>query len=398
MLKNILLLVASLFCGLVIIEIALRFLGWTFPIFAQPDPELGWSFRPRINGWSSHENTAYIRINRFGFRGNDWLKEPATGTFRVAVIGDSSVDSSNLPEENAITSEIERHLRTCPILAGGPSEVLNLGVSGYGTAQEYLLLRHAVDSFHPNLILLVFYAGNDVADNSRLLSLESQRARPYFVEDPSGNLRLDVGFRDSDAFRKAISSDWEKRIVNASYLLQALKQFHLGKSIWPLSKSLQVAHDKGPDEQGLFAPEFPEVFSPPSSEIWKSAWSVTEKLLVKMRDWTLGKNVDFALVIIPAPIQALPTEERRRAAARKFKLADLDYPVERTARLASQSGIPFLNLLNPLRDYGDSERAFLYGFPPLLGNGHLNAEGNGLSGRTIANWLCQRAAGTSTRR
>jgi hypothetical protein len=393
MLKNILLLVASLFCGLVIIEIALRLLGLTFPIFAQPDPELGWSFRPGINGWSSHESTAYIRINRFGFRGNDWLKEPAARTFRVAVIGDSSVDSSNLPDENTITNEIERHLRTCPTLAGGPTEVLNLGVSGYGTAQEYLLLQHAIDSFHPNLIMLVFYAGNDVADNVRLLSLEGQRARPYFVEAPSENLRLDVSFRDSDAFRKAVSSDWQKRLINTSYLLQALKQFHLGKSIWPLSRALQAAHDKGLDEQGLFVPEFPQLFSPPSDEIWKSAWSITEKLLVKMRDWTLGKNLDFALVILPAPVQALPTEERRRAAAQKFKLADLDYPVERIARLASQNGIPFLNLLHPLRDYEDSEHAFLYGFPPQLGNGHLNAEGNALSGRTIANWLCERGAG-----
>jgi hypothetical protein len=129
-------------------------------------------------------------------------------------------------------------------LAGGPTEVLNLGVSGYGAAQEYLLLQHAIDSFHPNLIMLVFYAGNDVADNSRLLSLEGQRARPYFVEAPSENLRLDVSFRDSDAFRKAVSRDWQKRLINLPYLLQVLKKFYLGKSR-PLSRTLQAAHDKG---------------------------------------------------------------------------------------------------------------------------------------------------------
>jgi hypothetical protein len=34
-------------------------------------------------------------------------------------------------------------------------------------------------------------------------------------------------------------------------------------------------------------------------------------------------------------------------------------------------------------------RAFLYGFPPHLGHGHLNATGSEVSGRSIGNWLCQ---------
>jgi hypothetical protein len=391
MAKNILLSVASVFCGLIIFEIALRILGWTFPVFALPDPEFGWSFRPSISGWSSHENSAYLSINRFGFRGGDWAYEPAPGTFRVAVIGDSMVDSSNLPDEYALPNLIEKHLGTCPALGTGRAEVLNFGVSGYGPAQEYLLLKRAIEAFHPHLLLLVFFVGNDVADNNRSLSLESQQPRPYFVELPSGQLQLDTSFRESNGFRSALWSDWQARLVNGSYLLQALKQVRLGKSIVPWPKSLQVAYDEGQNENIPFKPQYPQLFSPPSDGLWNSAWSVSEKLLVKMRDRTVGRGLDFALIILPAPIQSLPTQERRHAAAQKFELTDMDYPVERIARVAALNAIPYLNLLGPLRDFADSKRVFLYGFPPQLGEGHLNATGTEVSGRAIASWLCERA-------
>src|SRR5438067_9501295 len=107
--KNVALVLASLAFSLLLIEAVLRLLGWSFPIFAQPDPDLGWSFRPGLHGWATHENTAYLRINRQGFRGDDW-RQHANG-FRIAVLGDSFVESSNLPEEHALTAVIERNLR-----------------------------------------------------------------------------------------------------------------------------------------------------------------------------------------------------------------------------------------------------------------------------------------------
>jgi lysophospholipase L1-like esterase len=392
MAKNILVLVASVFCGLLIIEIALRILGWTSPVFAQPDSTLGWSFRPSISGWSIHENSAYLSINRFGFRGSDWPKEPAPGKFRVAVIGDSMVESSNLPDDHALPNVIEKYLTTCSALGTGRAEVLNLGVSGYGSAQEYLLLQRAVEDFHPHLSLLVFYVGNDVADNTRSLSLEVQQARPYFVELPSGRLQLDTSFRESDGFRKALSSHWLARLVNRFYLLQAVKQVRLGKSIAPWPKSLQVAYDQGEHENIRFGPQYPQLFSPPADDVWSSAWSISEKLLVKMRDWTVSRGSEFALVILPEPIQALPSPGWRHAVAQKFELPNMDYPIERIARVAALNAIPFLNLLGPLRDFADSQSVFLYGFPPQLGEGHLNATGTEVSGRAIASWLCERAA------
>jgi hypothetical protein len=387
--KNIALVLASLVFSLSLIELALRLLGWSFPIFAQPDSNLGWSFRPRLQGWATHENTAYVHINRLGFRGADWAQE-ARG-FRIAVLGDSFAESSNLPEEQALTTVIQQNLRACPAFADG-IEVLNLGVSGYGTGQEYVLLTTRLEALRPDMVLLAFYAGNDVANNARALSEPGQTEKPYFSVSPEGGLVLDDSFRASATFRNTVARDWSKRMINASYLLQAFKQLAAGKSVIPEPKSLDRVHVGDVARPPLFAPEYIELFAPPRDQTWAGAWAVTEKVLTSMREWAQARRVQFGIIIIPAPIQVLPTPELRRAATAKFGLEDLEYPVERIARAAQSTEIPFLDLRDPLRKEGDAKQIFLYGFSPRYGDGHLNAVGNSVSGDTIAAWVCEQRA------
>ncbi len=388
-LANLALVLASLTVGLLLIELALRLLGWSYPVFAGPDADLGWSFRPGTSGWSTHENTAYVRINRFGFRGGDWSERPAPGALRIAVLGDSFTDSGNLAEENSFTANIQRHLSACPAFAGRPLEVLNFGMSGYSTTQQYLQLQHRVASFHPAMVLLAYYAGNDVPDNVRALSI--LKAKPYFVLQPSGDLQYDGSFRDSDAFRQELKGEWLRHLVNASYLLQALKQAYLGNPIMPRPSTSQVfkATGTGP----LPAPQYPPLFGPPADDNWRTAWTVTEKLLVRMRDWSQNHGMDFRMVIIPEPIEALPGDAMRRDVVQKYHLADLDYPVTRIADFAASNGITRLSLLEPLREFGDRNHQFIYGFyADRPGDGHLNAVGNDVSGRAIATWLCPAGA------
>jgi lysophospholipase L1-like esterase len=388
--KNIALVLASLVFSLVLIELALRLLGWSFPVFAQPDSNLGWSFRPRLQGWATHENTAYVRINRLGFRGADWPQD-ARG-FRIAVLGDSFAESSNLPEEHALTSVIQQNLRACPAFAGGV-EVLNLGVSGYGTGQEYVLLTTRLEPLHPDMVLLAFYAGNDVANNVRALSEPGQTEKPYFSVSPEGSLVPDASFRASASFQNIVARDWGKRLINASYLLQAFKQLAAGKPIRPEPKPLDPVHlGDVPQPPPLFAPEYIELFAPPRDATWTGAWAVTEKVLTSMREWAQVRRVQFGIIIIPAPIQVLPTPELRRAAVAKFGLEDLEYPVERIARAAQSTQTPFLDLRGALRKEGDAKQIFLYGFSPRYGDGHLNAVGNSVSGDAIAGWVCEQRA------
>ncbi|MGE3986908.1 SGNH/GDSL hydrolase family protein [Pseudorhodoplanes sp.] len=379
---------ASLLFSLVLIEAMLRLLGWSFPLFAQPDRDLGWSFRPHVSGWSTHENTAHVRMNRYGFRGPDWPERPDGKTIRIAMLGDSFLDSTNLSEDEALNRVVEKEIASCPALAGRRVEVLNFGVSGYGTGQQFLQLQQKVAGFQPQLVLVGYYAGNDVMNNSQALSVEGQKTKPYFLEKPDGALQLDTSFRDSEAFRNEVRSDWQRRLVNSSYLLQALKQVTRGKTMVPAPLEFSTAVDG--KLRGRYRPEAIGLYAPPGDETWRSAWSVTEKTFLQMRDWSRQRQLGFGLVIIPDPVQALPGQAERDSNAKAIGAADLDYPVSRLAQFATQNGMPTLSLLEPFREHGDRERVFLYGFPPKLGSGHLNGTGNALGGKLIADWVCSR--------
>jgi len=60
------------------------------------------------------------------------------------VIGDSSAEALQVPVEERFWKITENDLQTCAASTGKKIEVINFGVSGYGTAQELITLRQYV--------------------------------------------------------------------------------------------------------------------------------------------------------------------------------------------------------------------------------------------------------------
>src|SRR5205814_6625220 len=60
-------------------------------------------------------------------------------------------------------------LEECNVFPGKKIEVLNFGVSGYGTAQELLTLREQVWKYSPDIVMLAITTNNDITDNLRAL-------------------------------------------------------------------------------------------------------------------------------------------------------------------------------------------------------------------------------------
>jgi hypothetical protein len=69
---------------------------------------------------------------------------------------------------------LERELRS----RGFDSEVLNFGMSGYGTDQDYLLVKSQVLAYRPDVVVLSFFYSNDFWNNGERIS--SGREKPVF--------------------------------------------------------------------------------------------------------------------------------------------------------------------------------------------------------------------------
>src|SRR5205085_1205950 len=188
----------SVLFTLLVFELFLRAVGYTYPVFYQPDEVRGYSLWPGVEGRYRREGTAHVRINSDGLRDREHARVKPANTLRIAVVGDSYAEAFQVEREQAFWSIMEQKLRDCPALAGREVEVINFGVSGYGTAQELLTLREKVWAYSPDVVLLAVTTNNDVLDNSRALKVTDEI--PYFRLS-GDQLTLDDSFRSTAAFR-----------------------------------------------------------------------------------------------------------------------------------------------------------------------------------------------------
>jgi len=181
--KNFALRLVLIFMGsafaLGISEIALRIMvpdylayaGIERNFFCKFDPELGWSPLPDVtaqhlqNGFST-----FVHQNQYGLRGSDSdSKTKNSSNHRVLVLGDSYAWGYGVNQNEMFTN---------PQIHKSSQDLLNFGVSGYGTDQEYLFyLRNGLE-FDVDEVVLVFTPYNDVISN--LEEKQYGYLKPYF--------------------------------------------------------------------------------------------------------------------------------------------------------------------------------------------------------------------------
>ena len=376
--REILLIGASIIFAGLLLEIGLRIAGVTYPIFHRLETLRGWSPQPSISGVWMTEGKALIENNQEGFRDRDYPLKKPPHTFRVTVLGDSMSEALAVPWEKTYWSILENRLADC---RGSPVEVMNFSVSGYGTAQQLLTLRHNALKYEPDLVLLAFFTGNDVWNNER--ALDGHEDRVYFVLE-DGQLSLDNSNTQSRRFQLKLY--WRRSInaiINASRLFQLVREFY--------TRMRNAKRNKTQQKDVLFNPENPAyaIFKPPQTTEWRRAWATTAALLRLMRDETVSAGSQFQIVNLTAPAQVYPNKTLRDKFAKALSVKKLDYPDRRLAAIVDDASIPAISLLEPLRAYADKNQAYLHGFEnSQLGTGHWNEIGHRLAGETIARRLC----------
>ena len=109
------------------------------------------------------EVTVQVRINGQGIRADEEIPlEKPPGVKRIVVLGDSYGMGYEVDLKDAFTTQMANRLRE----AGEHVQIVNLSVSGYGNAEELLMLEHRGFAFHPDLVLLAWHQ-TDIDDNVR---------------------------------------------------------------------------------------------------------------------------------------------------------------------------------------------------------------------------------------
>lgn len=348
--------------------------------FHTSDRDLGWKLKPGVSGEWNGEGVSFVQVNSDGLRDREHTKTKPPNTLRVAVLGDSFTEAIQVPVEQTFWSKLERKLGNCDAVKGRKKvEVINFGVQGYGTAQELMMLRKKVWDYSPDIVVLAFFIGNDVINNSP--QLEYDHYRPFFVYDASGKLVPDMSFRNLPPIarnERAVSfvDRMPSFLVNNSRILQVIKKVDLDR------KKRQLSGD--------FTALSSQNFNPPQDAVWKDAWRVTEGLIVTMRNEVVQKKADFLVVTIGDPMQVLGDVKVRKDLMTKHNIQDLYYPDRRLEKLGEREGFRVLNLAEQFKGYTEKYQVCAHGFDNSIPcGGHWNELGHRLASILINRNLCE---------
>jgi hypothetical protein len=369
-------------------ELVLRAAGFSAPIWYQPDERLGWTMRPGAQGWFTKEGRAFAQVSASGFRDRAHPLEKAPGAYRIAVLGDSVVEAFQVELKAAFWWQLRDRLRGCPALRGAEPEMLAFGVSGYGTAQQYLLLESTAMRYRPDLVLLAF-APNDVRNNSA--ALEPENERPFFRLH-GGDLALDASFTKRTPFLERFSplsqayrssSDWLR-------LVQLVQAARNGVQTWRTAQGARAHASSTAKDLAGIEPTTPiALFAPPRDAAWEEAWTVTERLIARMHRHAAQQGARLALVPLTHSAQVHPDAATRHNLENALGVPDLFYIEQRLAALGEREGFPVIPLAPELQRRAEAGGVYFHGFTNYrLGWGHWNEQGHATAAAVLAARLC----------
>lgn len=322
-------------------EVALRLLRPPSDDFWQPHPVLGQAHRPGKSG--VHRRSCYaapVTINAWGFRGPEWTAASPPGISRIVVLGDSTTEAFQVPFAATFTRLLEQQLNQ--EAHGQRYEVLNLGVSGYGTGQNYLNLVHHGFRFEPKLVLLEFSVVTDVRDDSQLL--EGRHDKPYFRLDGDRLILQPFAYPPRyHALKSAIRAlqlyqFFGARLATHDWSRRALILFGLTE---PLSPEMESEVRRG--SAGVFPSVF-TVYARQYSPAWKEAWDLTSTLLGRLQAETQARGVRLLVFGIPHSVEIMDPA-RVEAKYPGFQVShDVEHPHRMLAAAARRHGFRYVSL------------------------------------------------------
>lgn len=151
----------------------------------QPGAKFASVYDPRVSPPYTGGRVEYS-INSFGFRGPETTIEKKPGVTRIACLGDSFTFGEGVAEASTWPRKLEfmlndKDTRTGFGLNSTPDttyEIINCGVQGHGTVDEFLYYRMHVAQFKPDIVILGFFLNDAMAGTETIRQNEEwTRAR-----------------------------------------------------------------------------------------------------------------------------------------------------------------------------------------------------------------------------
>ena len=353
--------------------------------FWQHDPLTGWRQRADFEKYYVSKADRFrtlVRTNSKGLRDEEYPYDKPPGVTRILLLGDSVTVGMEVDKKGVLDSRLEEKLS-----GRGNYEVVNAGISAYGTDQSLLFLIREGYKYSPDVIVYGAVS-NDFTENISIHQRPRFFGKSYFKLEENGELTLKgtpvPHFRSDDP--------WVMSLPEAEvYYNERGKDENVkgetkgGKAAtYAVTRSIKqdlsrthfyrwLRHRAAQDSTlvsiltrlGLKEPESEPL--PKPEAVYQSEFRTTRALFNEMKNFAASLGVkflvyEFANGVGPAP--ARPTDFER---------------------ICRELGIPYLNLSDGFHRISKGRRVFC--FPH---DGHWNVRGHELAAEFIYQELLQK--------
>jgi lysophospholipase L1-like esterase len=138
------------------------------------DADLGWAPVPNAGAEFTGSRTVSVQNNSMGLRD---IEHDRGGKPRILFIGDSFTWGFDVEAKDRFTEILRQRMPR--------ADIVNAGVPGYGTDQEYLYLEKLWGMLKPDVVVLIFCSDNDRFDNTSNRRYDGYY-KPYLAQTRDG--------------------------------------------------------------------------------------------------------------------------------------------------------------------------------------------------------------------
>jgi lysophospholipase L1-like esterase len=297
-----------------------------------------------------------VSFNSVGMRDREHTVDKPPGVYRILLLGDSFMEALQVPFAASFPSLLERYLGQ---QTGKRIEVINAGVSGWGTDDELRYLTNYGLQYQPDLVVVVMTLHNDISDNLRQywhrvqggILIEQRRPPMSFVDYHVTRLKAYLSTRFQ------LYQLW-RRVRHGGEIRQAGRQLH--------SHVVQL-------------------FEEPTPGTIAEGVTLTDLLLQQVQQETRAAGGRVVLVLLPIRYQLSDSvfADLVRSAGVPPATMQVDKPQRMITPLANGLGIPVIDLLPAFRKWTADSATSLY----LESDGHWSVAGHQLAAASVADGL-----------
>jgi lysophospholipase L1-like esterase len=237
-------------------------------------------------GYFREDNIVQHVTNAAGVRGPEISLEVPDATVRVAFLGDSITFGEGVYFEDTYPERFKVLAQEAGLFQGKSIDAINLGIGGYNTEQEMILLKQIVSAGVRPDYVVVGYNMNDA--NEALIRFEGEN----MVRTPSQLETYITKMRKDPA------------IFQASQSLRLIRHWFVNKSI--TNKTLEYYHD-------LYAED-------------STSWQISQQALTGFSEFSQDTGIPVVFVIFPRLFQLdqYPFKLERERVREALEIRDLD--------------------------------------------------------------------------